>query len=198
MLGFLPCDIGANHGRLMHVECGHGWASRPRDASSVAVLDELLCLFGYPLHSGAALLRGALPLRYCSGRFGPRWPSWRLPAVGAVAGSVMQGGEVGSFRVSAVVPLLAAVHAASGGAVGWKELEVHQKNSMFSVFHLEEVAVRLVHCGGRGSDANPRERIQVPSGGGIWNLYSVSVKGKGSGDRATGDCTETRLQVLCM
>ena len=50
-------------------------------------------------------------------------------------------------------------------AVWWKELEVpgseHGSPEKLHVpaFHLEEVASRLVHCGGRGSDAHFSERI---------------------------------------
>ena len=41
-------------------------------------------LFGYPSGSAAALLGGELPLRYCSGKFACRVPSWGLPARGHV------------------------------------------------------------------------------------------------------------------
>ena len=66
---FLPCNIGANHCSLRHigwVQSGHGLTSRPRETSDVRFLDELLFLFGYPPGSGCALLRGTLPLRYCT------------------------------------------------------------------------------------------------------------------------------------
>ena len=60
--------------------------SRPRETSPVHFFDELLVLFGYPSRSGAALLEGTLPLRYCTARFACKVPTWRLPAVGSVAG----------------------------------------------------------------------------------------------------------------
>ena len=49
-------------------------------------MNELLVLFGYPSGSAAALLGGWLLLRYCSGRFARRVPTWGLPARGHVQG----------------------------------------------------------------------------------------------------------------
>ena len=69
---FVPCSIGANHGRLRHIgweSCGHGLTSRPRESASELFLNELLSLFRYPPRSGRALLNGTLPLRYCAARF---------------------------------------------------------------------------------------------------------------------------------
>ena len=54
----IACDIGANHGRLGHLgweRWSHGLTSRPRDISSVGMLDEFLCLTGYPLQPGTTL-----------------------------------------------------------------------------------------------------------------------------------------------
>ena len=85
---FLPCNIGANHCRPRHVgweKCGRGLASRPRETSSVHFLDELLVLSDYPPRSGAALLEGILPLRYCAATFACKVPTWRLPVGGRVA-----------------------------------------------------------------------------------------------------------------
>ena len=85
---FLPCNIGANHSRLRHigwVQSGHGLTSRPRETSDVRFLDELLFLFGYPPGSGCALLRGTLPLRYCTSRFAHKLPTCSLPDSGGVA-----------------------------------------------------------------------------------------------------------------
>ena len=85
---FLPCAIGANHSRLRHIgwdKSGHGLTSRPRETSNVRFLDELLFLFGYPPGSGVALLRGSLPLRYCTTRFAHKVPTWSLPVPGGVA-----------------------------------------------------------------------------------------------------------------
>ena len=42
-------------------------------------------LFGYPPRSGGALLRGTLPLRYCTSRFAHKVPTWGLPFPGGVA-----------------------------------------------------------------------------------------------------------------
>ena len=50
-------------------------------------MNELLVLFGYPSGVGA-LLGGVLPLRYCSGRFACRVPTWGLPARGDVQGLI--------------------------------------------------------------------------------------------------------------
>ena len=47
---------------------------------SIEFLDELLFLFGCPPGSGFALLRGALPLRYCATRFARKVPAWSRPA----------------------------------------------------------------------------------------------------------------------
>ena len=91
---FLPCNIGANHSRLRHigwVQSGHGLTSRPRETSDVWFLDELLFLFGYPPGSGCALLRGTLPLRYCTSRFAHKLPTWSLPDSGGVAMPVHSG-----------------------------------------------------------------------------------------------------------
>ena len=47
--------------------------SRPREASSRVMLDELIFLLRYPLHSGQSLLgerAELLPLRCCKRRFG--------------------------------------------------------------------------------------------------------------------------------
>ena len=84
---FLPCAIGANHSRLGHIgwdKSGHGLTSRPRETSNVKFLNELLFLFGYPPGSGVALLRGSLPLRYCTSGFAHKVPTWSLPAPGGV------------------------------------------------------------------------------------------------------------------
>ena len=47
-------------------------------------LDSLLEVFGYPVRSGSLLLAGELPLRYYSGNFALRKPSWSLPDFGGV------------------------------------------------------------------------------------------------------------------
>ena len=45
-------------------------------------LDSLLAVFGYPGGSDGLLLSGELPLRFCSGNFAFRRPSWSLPDCG--------------------------------------------------------------------------------------------------------------------
>ena len=90
---FLPCGSGAHHCRLRHVrweKCGHGLTSRPRGTSDPAFLDSLLEVFGYPARSGRLLLAGELPLRFYSGNFDLRKPTWGLPrlAVSRVSLSV--------------------------------------------------------------------------------------------------------------
>ena len=84
----LSCNIGSIHSRLRHigwVQSGHGLTSRPRETSDVRFLNELLFLFGYPPGSGCALLRGTLPLRYCTSRFADKLPTWSLPDSDGVA-----------------------------------------------------------------------------------------------------------------
>ena len=65
-------------------KCGHGLASRPLETSYSGFLDDLLRVFGYPGGSGALLLAGQLPLRYCTDRFAFRKPCWSLPERGHV------------------------------------------------------------------------------------------------------------------
>ena len=111
----MPCSIGANHCRLRHMgweKCGHVLTSRPRESSSVHVLDELLVLFGYPSKSGAALLEGTLPLRYCTSRFARKVPTWRLPVAGKVAGLLTGNGEEAGSACAAP-----SVHAPGGSMV---------------------------------------------------------------------------------
>ena len=60
--------------------------SRPRKV----FLNELLVLFGNSSGSAAALLNGELPLRYCSGKFACRLPTWGLPSCGHVQGLVAE------------------------------------------------------------------------------------------------------------
>ena len=60
-------------------KCGHGLASRPLETSDPGFLDDLLRVFGYPVGSGALLLAGQLPLRYCTERFAFRKPCRGLP-----------------------------------------------------------------------------------------------------------------------
>ena len=106
---FLPCGIGAHHCRLRHIgweKCGHGLTSRPKETSEPGFLDSLLGVFGYPAGSGRVLLAGDLPLRYYSGSFALRKPTWKLPegggvrtlvAAGSFGGSLMDGGLGGCW-----------------------------------------------------------------------------------------------------
>ena len=100
---FLPCRIGAHHCRLRLLgweKRGHGLTSRPRETSDPVFLDFLLEVFGYPARSGRLLLAGELPLRYYSGNFALRKPSWSLPEVGGFHGILTPGGpDVGLVRV---------------------------------------------------------------------------------------------------
>ena len=85
LIRFLPCRIGANHCRLRHLgweKCGHGLTFRPRETSHPGFLDSLLEVFGYPEGSGGLLFSGELTLRFCSGNFAMRKPSWSLPDCG--------------------------------------------------------------------------------------------------------------------
>ena len=62
-------------------------------------------MFGYPSGSAAALLGGKLPLRYCSGSFACRVPTWWLPARGHVHGLISEFagiGEVSRARLSSL------------------------------------------------------------------------------------------------
>ena len=82
-----PVKLGANHCLLRHIgweKCGHGLASRPLETCDPGFLDVLLQMFGCPGGSGALLLSGKLPLRYCTDRFALRKPCWSLPERGHV------------------------------------------------------------------------------------------------------------------
>ena len=69
-------------------KCGHGLTSKPRETAAENFLFELLVLFRHPLRSAAALSGGTLPLRYCTGKFASKVPTWLLPVDGHVLGSV--------------------------------------------------------------------------------------------------------------
>ena len=58
----------------------------------------------YPGGSGALLLAGELPLRYCIDRFALRKPCWNLPERGHVHSLLTPGGKrVGLVEVASVV-----------------------------------------------------------------------------------------------
>ena len=93
---------------------------------SVHFLDELLALFGYPSRSGAALLEGTLPLRYCTCRFARKVPTWRLPAADEVASLVTgEGGEAGSVCAAPCLDCL---------EVGSREFDSAEKNPASEAF----------------------------------------------------------------
>ena len=97
---FVPCAIGANHCRLLHVgweQCGLGLASGPRDSASEAFLNELLQLFRYHPRSAPALLEGTLHHEYCAVLFADRVPIWRLPVSEQAACLVTAEGRVAGF-----------------------------------------------------------------------------------------------------
>ena len=81
-------------------------------------LDSLLAVFGYPVGSGGLLLSGELPLRFYSGNFAFRRPSWSLPNYGGVQALLSaEGSGLG------IVEFPAARTRESPGVVGLKELE---------------------------------------------------------------------------
>ena len=55
-----------------------------QETSDPVFLDSLFEVFGCPVRSGGLLLAGELPLRYYSGNFALRKPSWSLPDYGGV------------------------------------------------------------------------------------------------------------------
>ena len=111
-------------------KCCHGLSSRPRETSSVRFLDELLVLFGYCAESGADLLAGVLPLRYSSGNFARKVPTWWLPVDGSVA-SFLASGELVWCGPSALSAALggACVSLASGSGGGVKRVRLYRKNT---------------------------------------------------------------------
>ena len=122
---FLPCGIGAHHCRLRHLgweKCGHGLTSRPRETSDPSFLDSILGVFGYPAGSGKVLLDGHLPLRYYSGSFALRKPTWKLPERGGVRTLVTDGFPCDGLGRSEL------------GSC-WRDLEesaTHQENGQFT------------------------------------------------------------------
>ena len=156
---FVPCSLGANHRRLRHTgweKCGHGLTSRPRESAWEGFGDELLVLFGYPSGSAMALLGGELPLRYCSGKFACRVPTWGLPACGHVRGLVTEFAgveeEVPWSRPLAhgQLPRLVGGHWVLGGGRvlgGVKRVRLHRKTP-----------AHLTGFGGKGSSQS-RTRV---------------------------------------
>ena len=136
LIRFMPCHIGANHCRLRHLgweKCGHGLTSRPRGTSHPG-LDSLLAVFGYPVGSGGLLLSGDLPLRFCSGNFALRRPSWGLPDSGGVQALLSEGGP--GLRISELPAAEGRAHSGgcwTKGAGGtWKRMRL-TKNTAVSL-----------------------------------------------------------------
>ena len=86
-----------------------------RESASEGFLNELLVLFGYPSGSAAALLNGEQTLRYCSGKFACRLPTWGLPSCGHVRGLVAEFAGVEEVPWSGPVAL-ARLPGLVGGA----------------------------------------------------------------------------------
>ena len=132
--GFLPCRIGANHYRLRHLgweKCGHGLTSRPRETSDPAFLDSLLEVFGYPVRSGSLLLAGELSLRYYSGIFALRKPSWSLPDYGGVQTLLSaEGSGLGLVEFPAASGRVNSGGCWTKGAGGtWKRVQLTKKTA---------------------------------------------------------------------
>ena len=91
-------------------------------------LDLVRLLFGYCAESGADLLAGVLPLRYSSGTFARKVPTWRLPVYGSVA-SFLASGELIRGGPSALSAALggACVGLASGSGGGVKRVRLYRK-----------------------------------------------------------------------
>ena len=81
--------------RLRHicwVKSGHGLTS-PRLVRLLIISCLMSCFFSLVtiLGLGVPLLRGTLPLRYCTSRFAHKVPTWSLPISGGVALLVSSG-----------------------------------------------------------------------------------------------------------
>ena len=94
-------------------------------------LDSLLAVFGYPLGSSGLLLSGDLPLRFCSGNFALRKPSWSLPDYGGVQALLSVGGPgLGIVELTAAgsrEPLGGCWLKAAGGT--WKRMRLTKKTA---------------------------------------------------------------------
>ena len=112
-------------------KCGHGLTSRPRETSDPVFLDFLLEVFDYPAESGRLLLAGELPLRYYSGNFALRKPSWSLPEVGGVQGILTPGSpDVGLVRVQVARDQVHSGGCWTRGAGGtWKRVRLTKKTA---------------------------------------------------------------------
>ena len=102
----------------------------------IGSLDELLFLFGYPPGSGGALLRGTLPLRYCTSRFAHKVPTWSLPVSGGVALLVSSGHGGGMLvRSDPSSPDPGRIGDRSGvPGSGFKRVRLRRKTTVHEVF----------------------------------------------------------------
>ena len=90
-------------------------------------LDELLFLSG----SGGALLRGTLPVRYCTSRFAHKIPTWGLPFPGGVA-LLVDGMLVRSDPSSPDCGRIGARSGVSGS--GYKRFRLGRKTPVHEFF----------------------------------------------------------------
>ena len=110
-------------------KCGHGLASRPRETSEPGFLNSLPQVFGYLGGSGALLLAGELPLRYCTDRFALLKTCWGLPERGHVHSLLTPAGEgVGLVEVALVVPNGGSCWITGAGGV-WKKMRLARKTN---------------------------------------------------------------------
>ena len=95
--------------------------------------DSLLAVFGYPVGSGGLLLSGELPLRFCSGNFALRRPSWGLPDSGGVQALLSEGGpDLSVVELPAAEGRAHSVGCWTKGAGGtWKRMRLTKKNGRF-------------------------------------------------------------------
>ena len=129
---FIPCKIGANHCRLRNIgweKCGHGLASRPLETSDPGFLDDLLQVFGYSGGSGALLLAGELPLRYCTVRFAFRKPCWGLPEHGHVHSLLTSVWEGAGLVEVAPVGFYGSSYWSRGAGGVWKRKRLTRKTN---------------------------------------------------------------------
>ena len=89
--------------------------SRSREVSSVLFLDELLLLFRCLASSGAGLLAGSLPLRFCSAGCASGVPTWSLPSPAQVAALVLHDSGDGDFLVN-----VGCGPEGAWGTLGWR------------------------------------------------------------------------------
>ena len=107
---------------------GEVWA-RPRETSDPVFLDSLLEVFCYPVRSGGLLLAGELPLRYYSGNFALRKPSWSLPDYGGVQALLSAEGS-GLVEVPAAICPVGTGCWTKGAGGAWKRMRLTKKTAI--------------------------------------------------------------------